>query len=98
MNILDSFEKLSIKDTGGGPVKSSFKKSDQSNRNGGQFSLRAECRDMCSADEVSMRVKNKLVHVLEKRIVKCVSSFIFFFVFRICFRLIVLNIKFKIRV
>lgn len=32
--------------------------------------LGAECRSMCPDDEVSLRMKNNLVHVLEKRVVK----------------------------
>lgn len=26
------------------------------------------CKDMCPVDEVNLRIKNKLVHVLEKRL------------------------------
>ena len=32
--------------------------------------LRPECRSMCPEEEVNMRIKNNLVHALEKRIVK----------------------------
>lgn len=32
--------------------------------------LRPECRSMCPEEEVDMRIKNNLVHALEKRIVK----------------------------
>jgi hypothetical protein len=63
MDILDSFEKLSIKDTNNKP---------QNKKREARHELRAECKEMCSSEEVAMRIKNKLVHALEKRIVKYV--------------------------
>lgn len=32
--------------------------------------IKAECLEMCPIDEQRMRIKNKLVHILEKVIIK----------------------------
>jgi hypothetical protein len=66
MDILDGLEKLSLKETKLQTNGHSNRKREPARND----ELRAECREMCSSEEVNMRIKNKLVHALEKRIVK----------------------------
>jgi hypothetical protein len=60
-NIDKLFENLSIKD---------YKKSSKNDRYKDEYELHAECTDMCPADEAKMRISSKMVHYLEKKVVK----------------------------
>ena len=74
MDILDNFDKLSLRESASthqtavnhGSNSNTAKKPAPLNA----FSIRAECVQMCPSEEANMRIKNKLVNVCEKRLIK----------------------------